>query len=161
MLYKIPCKIKQEFKWWQLRSVCEGSLRHASLYCGGYYYYYFGFLTWYIPSSGIAGSYGSCTYSFFLKEVPYCSPQWKWKSLCDPMDYTVHGILQTRILEWVAIPFSKGSSQPRNRTQVSHVAGRFFYHLSHQASPAFMQLIQQILTWMPTTCLELFQTPDL
>ena len=33
---------------------------------------------------------------------------------CDPMDYTVHGILQARILEWVAIPFSRGSSLPRN-----------------------------------------------
>ena len=35
-------------------------------------------------------------------------------SLCDPMDYTVHGILQARILEWVAMPSSKGSSQPRD-----------------------------------------------
>ena len=35
-------------------------------------------------------------------------------TLCDPMDYTVHGILQARILEWVAFPFSSGSSQPRN-----------------------------------------------
>ena len=40
-------------------------------------------------------------------------------SLCDPMDYSqtgssVHGILQARILEWVAIPFSRGSSQPRD-----------------------------------------------
>ena len=42
------------------------------------------------------------------------------------MDYTVHGILQARILEWVAYPFSKGSSQPRDRTQVSRIAGRFF-----------------------------------
>ena len=42
------------------------------------------------------------------------------------MDYTVHGILQARILEWVAVPFSTGSSQPRDRTQVSHIAGRFF-----------------------------------
>ena len=40
-------------------------------------------------------------------------------TLCDPMDYTVHGILQARILEWIAIPFSRGSSQPRNRTQGS------------------------------------------
>ena len=47
-------------------------------------------------------------------------------TLCDPMDYTVHGILQTRILEWVAFPFLRGSSQPRDRTQVSHTAGRFF-----------------------------------
>ena len=35
-------------------------------------------------------------------------------TLCDPMDYTVYGILQARILEWVAILFSKGSSQPRD-----------------------------------------------
>ena len=47
-------------------------------------------------------------------------------TLCDPMDYTVHGILQARILEWVAFSFSRGSSQPRDRTQVSHIAGRFF-----------------------------------
>ena len=45
---------------------------------------------------------------------------------CNPMDYTVHGILQTRILEWVAIPFSRGSSQPRDWTQISCVAGGFF-----------------------------------
>ena len=42
------------------------------------------------------------------------------------MDYTVHGILQARILEWVAGSFSRGSSQPRDRTEVSHNAGRFF-----------------------------------
>ena len=46
--------------------------------------------------------------------------------LCDPMNYTVHGILQTRILEWVAFPFSREASQPRYRTQVSGIAGRFF-----------------------------------
>ena len=45
-------------------------------------------------------------------------------TLCDPIDYTVHGILQARILEWVAIPFSRGSSQPRDQTQVSCIAGR-------------------------------------
>ena len=43
-----------------------------------------------------------------------------------PWTHTVHGILQARILEWVAIPFSKGSSQPRDRTQVSCIAGGFF-----------------------------------
>ena len=51
--------------------------------------------------------------------------------LCDSMDCSspgssVHGILQARTLEWVAIPFSGGSSQPRNQTRVSHIAGRFF-----------------------------------
>ena len=47
-------------------------------------------------------------------------------TFCDPMDYIVHGILQARILEWVAFPFSRGSSQPKDRTQVSGIAGRFF-----------------------------------
>ena len=52
-------------------------------------------------------------------------------SLCDPMDcsptgFSVHGILQARILEWVAIPFSRGSSWPRDQTLVSCIAGRFF-----------------------------------
>ena len=55
-----------------------------------------------------------------------------WKSLsrvrlfATPRDYTVHGSLQARKLEWVAIPFSGGSSQPRDQTQVSPIAGGFF-----------------------------------
>ena len=54
-------------------------------------------------------------------------------TLCDPMGYTVHGILQARILEWVAFPFYRGSSQPRNWTGVSCLAGRFFINwaMSH------------------------------
>ena len=47
-------------------------------------------------------------------------------TLCDPMDYTVHGILQARILEWLAFPFSWRSSQPKDRIQVSGTAGGFF-----------------------------------
>ena len=47
-------------------------------------------------------------------------------TLCYPMDCTVHGILQARMLEWAAVPFSRGSSQPRNTTQISHFAGGFF-----------------------------------
>ena len=52
-------------------------------------------------------------------------------ALCDPMDCSlpgssVHGILQARILESGAIPFSRGSSQPRDQTQVCCIAGRFF-----------------------------------
>ena len=46
-------------------------------------------------------------------------------TLYDLMDYTVHGILQARILKWVAFPFSKGSSQTRDQIQVSLIAGRF------------------------------------
>ena len=45
---------------------------------------------------------------------------------CDPMDYTVHEILQARIMEWVAYPFSSTSSRPRNWIRVSWIAGRFF-----------------------------------
>ena len=52
-------------------------------------------------------------------------------TLCDPMDCSlsvssVHGILQAGILEWVAYPFSRGSSQPRNQTQISGIEVRFF-----------------------------------
>ena len=43
------------------------------------------------------------------------------------MYYTVHGILQARILEWVAFPFSRGFSQPRDQTQVFCIAGEFFF----------------------------------
>ena len=45
---------------------------------------------------------------------------------CSPSGSPVHGILQARILEWVAIPFSRGSSWPRDQTWVSHITGRFF-----------------------------------
>ena len=52
-------------------------------------------------------------------------------ALCDPVDcslpgFSAHGIFQARVLEGVAMPSSRGSSQPRDRTQVSHIAGRFF-----------------------------------
>ena len=47
-------------------------------------------------------------------------------TLCSPMGCTVHGILQARILEWVAVLFSRRSSQPRDRIQVSRIAGGFF-----------------------------------
>ena len=59
-------------------------------------------------------------------EVAQLSP-----TLCDPVhcsltSSSVHGILQARILEWVTISFSRGSSRPRDRTRVSHIGGRRF-----------------------------------
>ena len=76
------------------------------------------------------------------KTLPFPTTWWnsfqvyRWKvkvkvtqscqTLCDPLVCVVHGILQARILEWVAFPFSRGSSQPREQTQVSRIAGRFF-----------------------------------
>ena len=49
-----------------------------------------------------------------------------YSTLWDPMDCIVHGILQARILEWVAFPFSRESPQIRDQTTVSHIAGGFF-----------------------------------
>ena len=59
-------------------------------------------------------------------------------TLCDPVDCSppgssIHGILQARILEWGAISFSRGSSQPRDWTQVSCIAGRRFNHWATEA----------------------------
>ena len=51
------------------------------------------------------------------------------------MDYTVHGILQAKILEWVAFPFSRGSSQPRDQTQASFIAGGFFTSWATKEAP--------------------------
>ena len=56
-----------------------------------------------------------------LSRVRLCNP-----TDCSPPGSSVHGILQARTLEWVAIPFSRGSSQPRDRTQVSCIVSRFF-----------------------------------
>jgi len=81
---------------------------------------------------------GDCSHE--IKRHLLLLRKWKWSenevarlcpTLCDPMDYsppgsTVHGILQARILEYIAISFSRGSSRPRNRTQVSRIAGRLF-----------------------------------
>ena len=64
-----------------------------------------------------------CIHIYFLKvkvKVAQSCP-----ALCDPMDL-VNGILQAIILEWVAFPFSRGSSQPRDRNQVYHIAGGSF-----------------------------------
>ena len=60
-------------------------------------------------------------------------------TLCDPLDgcspgFSVHGILQARILEWVAMPSSRGSSRPRDQTQVPCIGRQIIYHLSHQGS---------------------------
>ena len=60
-------------------------------------------------------------FSHWFVKVTQLSP-----TLCNPMDYTVHGILQASILAWVAFPFSSGSSQPGNWTGVSRMADSFF-----------------------------------
>ena len=66
------------------------------------------------------------TYRILVPKVKWVKVAQSCPTLCNPVDYTVHGILQARILEWVAFPFSRGSSQPRDQTQVSSIAGGFF-----------------------------------
>ena len=56
-------------------------------------------------------------------------------TLCDPIDYTVHGIFQARILEWVAVPFSRGSSQPGGSNWGFLHCRQILYHLNYQGSP--------------------------
>ena len=70
-------------------------------------------------------------------------------TLCDPMDRSPSRLLwpwgfsRQRILEWVAIPSSRGSSQPKDQIQVSNIAGRFFtiWSLSHQGSPRILEWV--------------------
>ena len=107
---------------------------------------------WYHTSSFFFSNKYSCTYwplPYLLGTVPQSYRQQSREmltlqlllfvvlvaqsspTLCDPMDCSlpgssVHGISQARILEWVAMPFSRGSSQCRDGTQVSCIAGRFF-----------------------------------
>ena len=79
-------------------------------------------------------------------------------SLCNSMDChlpgsSVHGILQARMLEWVAISSSRGSSQPRDQTHVSCLAGGFFLPLSHLGKPHH---IYNCLLFTPLLSLSLF-----
>ena len=64
-------------------------------------------------------------------------------TLCDHMDYTVHAVLQVRILDWVAFPFSRGSSQPRGRIRLSFI-GWILYQLNHQGSPDLQGIPRRI-----------------
>ena len=94
----------------------------------------------------------SFTFSFkvviFQNNVVFCFILYLMKvkvarsctTLCDPMDYTVHGILQARILEWVAFPFSRGSSQPRDLSReciISSVLSRRNKNLKQQTLKPF------------------------
>ena len=59
-------------------------------------------------------------------------------SLCDPMDYTVHGILQARILEWVAFPFSQGIFPTQGSNPGLWYCRQILYQLSHKGSPRIL-----------------------
>ena len=94
-----------------------------------------------LPNQGSNLSLPNCrqiVYHLSYQGSPSIVNEVKWSevtqsclSLCSPMDcslqgFSVHGIFQARVLAWVAISFSRGSSRPRLRTRVSHIAGRHF-----------------------------------
>ena len=75
-------------------------------------------------------------------------------TLCDPVDcsllgFSLHGVLQARILEWVAMFFSRGASQPRDGTQVSCTAGRCFNLWATREAPTVV-VVTQIYTFLKT-----------
>ena len=72
-------------------------------------------------------------------------------TLCNPMDFTVHGILQARILEWVAFPFSRRSSQLRDQTQVSCIEGEFFTSWATRESLALTWVLVSVYDWVKDT----------
>ena len=83
-------------------------------------------------------------YNFNFQSVSsYCESESEFAQLCptlcnamecSPPGFYVHGVFQARVLEWVAISFSGGSSRPGDGTRVSRTVGRRFYHLSHHRS---------------------------
>ena len=89
---------------------------------------------------------------------PFCSDMYlrpkmlftqSWMTLCDPMDCSltgssVHEILQARILGCVAMPFSRGSSQPRDRTYVSCFTGRYVTIWATREAPSFFNLLNNL-----------------
>ena len=111
---------------------------------------------WDLSSSAEDWSIAHCSRS--IPTAPPGTSQRKVKvaqlylTLCDPMDYTVHAILQARILEWVAFPLFRGSSQPRDRTQVSCIAGGFF------TSWATREVTKEYLLSTFGVCAKLFQS---
>ena len=73
-------------------------------------------------------------------------------TLCDPMDYSlqgssVHGISQARVLEWVAISFSRGSSQARNWTEIAHIAGSHFTIWATREPPQYTPRAYKTRFW--------------
>ena len=101
---------------------------------------------------------GSSVHGIFQARVP------EWGVIAfSPMDLpdsSVHGILQARILEWVAIPSSRGSSQPSDWTQVSHIAGGFFtLWVTGEALILWLKtrfVIQLLNIYTPDSCIYFF-----
>ena len=117
------------------------------------------------------GSPPSCTIVWKCESIVVQSWLTLWNPIdCSPTSSSVHGILQARVLEWVAIPFSRGYSWPRDRTQVSCIAGGFFMvWATRETTPWFiaikmrlslipsLPLIPSLLPLYPTDCKQNYQ----
>ena len=95
-----------------------------------------GTTNWFQIGKGVLQVLSPCAYCHpayltYMQNVKWSEVAQLCPTLCYPVDCSppgssVHGILQARILEWVAISFSRGSSWPRDQTQISRIAGRHF-----------------------------------
>ena len=121
--------------------------------------------SWIFSSRYFLHLFSSLVIYLFLKFLCYFG-YWKWLlkvkvtqsclTLCDPMDYTVRRILQARILEWVAVPFPGGSSQPRDQTQISHIAGLFFTSWATSEAQEWVVLRSWKVFFLNLLCFNLF-----
>ena len=98
-------------------------------------------------------------------EVKWSEVAQSCPTLCDPVDcslpgFSVHGILQARVLEWVAISFSRGSSQHRDWTQVSRIAGRRFNLWATSLGRHITLTHVKFLTTKPPVMSQDFLNPD-
>ena len=87
--------------------------------------------------------------------MPSISNNWKWKwkllscpTLCDPMDCTVHGILQARILEWVAFPFSRGIFPTQGLNPGLPPCWRILNQLRHRETHEYCRGSHSLLQWV-------------
>ena len=89
-----------------------------------------------------------------------------WPMDCSPPGSSVHGIPQATILEWVALPFSRAAFRPRDQTQVSCIAGRFFTVWATRAAHIFLSVIYSFMvvlglhcsTWALCCCAQIFSS---
>ena len=91
---------------------------------------------------------------FYISEVRWGKVAQSCPTLCDPVDcnllgFSIHGILQSRILEWIAISFSRGSSRPRDWTRVSCIGGRRFnLWATREAEGVIISVLQWFDHWL-------------
>ena len=100
-----------------------------------------------------------CYLIYLMKSESESEVSQSCQTLCNPVDcsppgFSIHGILQARMLEWVASSFSRGSSRPRDRTQVSRIAGRCFYLWASREYPNLPDTILLLYNYSPSVISE-------